>query len=44
MKAVYLIVSMILLGALFLMLRGLFSAYALLELAWSTLIGFVNRL
>jgi hypothetical protein len=43
MKAVRLIVLAIVVGALYLVLNGLFSAWALLELAWSTILGFVNR-
>lgn len=42
MKAVQLIVLVIVVGALFLVVNGLFSAWALLELAWSTILGFVN--
>ena len=43
MKAVYIIVSVVVVAALFLLLRGLYSAWALLEMAWSTIFGFVNR-
>ncbi len=43
MRTVYIIVSLMAVGALFLVLRGLYSAWALLELAWSTIFGFVNR-
>lgn len=43
MKAVHLIVLVIVVGALFLVVNGLFSAWALLELAWSTILGLVNR-
>ena len=43
MKAVYIIVSVTVVGALFLVLRGLFSAWALLEMAWSAIFGLVNR-
>lgn len=43
MKLMHLIVLVIVVGALFLVVRGLFSAWALLELAWSTIISFVNR-
>lgn len=43
MKAVYIIVSVMVVGALFLVLRGLFSAWALLEMAWSAIFGLVNR-
>lgn len=42
MKAVQLIALVIVVGALFLVVNGLFSAWALLELAWSTILGFVN--
>ncbi|KGG88119.1 MULTISPECIES: hypothetical protein [Comamonas] len=42
MKAVQLIVVVLVVGALFLVVNGLFSAWALLELAWSTILGFVN--
>jgi len=42
MKAVQLIVLVIVVGALFLVVNGLFSAWALLELAWSAIISFVN--
>ncbi|KGG89378.1 hypothetical protein P245_17060 [Comamonas thiooxydans] len=42
MKAVQLIVAVLVAGALFLVVNGLFSAWALLELAWSTILGFVN--
>jgi len=42
MKSVQLIVLVIVVGALFLVINGLFSALALLELAWSTIISFVN--
>jgi len=43
MKAIHLIVLVIIVGALFLLVNGLFSAWALLELAWTTIISFVNR-
>jgi hypothetical protein len=43
MKFMHLIVLAIVVGALFLVVRGLFSAWALLELAWSTILSFVNR-
>lgn len=43
MKAIHLIVLVIVVGALFLLVNGLFSAWALLELAWTTIISFVNR-
>lgn len=43
MKAMHLIVLAIVVGALFVVMRGLFSAWALLELAWSTIFGLVNR-
>jgi len=43
MKAVYIIVSVVVVAALFLLLRGLYSAWALLEMAWSAIFGFVNR-
>jgi hypothetical protein len=43
MKVMHLIVLVIVVGALFLVVRGLFSAWALLELAWSTILSFVNR-
>lgn len=42
MKAIHLIVLVIVVGALFLLVNGLFSAWALLELAWTTIISFVN--
>lgn len=42
MKAMHLIVLVIVVGALFLVVNGLFSAWALLELAWSTILSFVN--
>lgn len=42
MKAMHLIVLVIAVGALFLVVRGLFSAWTLLELAWSTILRFVN--
>ncbi|AIJ47499.1 hypothetical protein O987_16935 [Comamonas testosteroni TK102] len=42
MKAVQLIVLVIVVGAIFLVVNGLFSAWALLELAWSMLLSFVN--
>jgi len=42
MKAVQLIVLVIIVVALFLVVNGLFSAWALLELAWSVIISFVN--
>ncbi|WP_230847576.1 MULTISPECIES: hypothetical protein [Comamonas] len=42
MKALQLIVLVIVVGALFLVVNGLFSAWALLELAWSTILSFVN--
>jgi len=42
MKAVQLIVLVIAVGALFLVVNGLFSAWALLELAWSAILSFVN--
>ncbi|MEJ5149499.1 hypothetical protein [Comamonas sp. MYb396] len=42
MKAVQLIALVIVVGALFLVMNGLFSAWALLELAWSAILGFVN--
>lgn len=41
-KALQLIVIVIVVGALFLVVNGLFSAWALLELAWSTILSFVN--
>ena len=43
MKAIHLIVLVIIVGALSLLVNGLFSAWALLELAWTTIISFVNR-
>ena len=43
MKVIHLIVLVIVVGALFLVVKGLFSAWALLELAWTTIISFVNR-
>jgi hypothetical protein len=42
MKTVQLIVLVILVGAIFLVVNGLFSAFALLELAWSTVLSLVN--
>jgi len=42
MKALQLIVIVIVVGALFLVVNGLFSVWALLELAWSTILSFVN--
>ncbi|WP_395027451.1 hypothetical protein [Comamonas odontotermitis] len=42
MKAVQFIVLVIAVGALFLVVNGLFSAWALLELAWSVILSFVN--
>ncbi|WP_256376833.1 hypothetical protein [Diaphorobacter sp. HDW4A] len=42
MKAVQLITLVIIVGALFLVVNGLFSAWALLELAWSTILSLVN--
>lgn len=42
MKAVQLIVLLIIVGALLLVVNGLLSAWALLELAWSAIISFVN--
>lgn len=42
MKTVQLIVLVILVGAIFLVVNGLFSAFALLELAWSTVLTLVN--
>lgn len=41
-KAVQLIVVVLVAGALFLVVNGLFSAWALLELAWSMILSFVN--
>ena len=41
-KAVQLIVLVIVVGTLFLVVNGLFSAWALLELAWSAILSFVN--
>ena len=43
MKAVYIIVAVMVAGALFLVLRGLYASWALLEMAWSAIFGFVNR-
>lgn len=43
MKAMHLIVLVIVVGALLLVVNGLFSAWALLELAWSTILSLVNR-
>lgn len=43
MKALHLIVVMIGIGVLFLVLRGFFSAWALLELAWSAILSLANR-
>jgi hypothetical protein len=42
MKAVQFIVVMIVVGVLFLVVNGLFSAWALLEMAWSMILGFAN--
>jgi hypothetical protein len=42
MKAVQLIVLLIIVGALLLVMNGLLSAWALIELAWSAIISFVN--
>ena len=42
MKVVQLIVIVIVVSALFLVVNGLFSAWALLELAWSAILSFVN--
>ena len=42
MKATYLIVLVIVVSVLVLVVNGLFSAWALLELAWSMVLGFVN--
>lgn len=42
MKAVQLIALVIVVGTLFLVVNGLFSALALLELAWSAIRSFVN--
>lgn len=42
MKTLQLIVLVILVGAIILVVNGLFSAFALLELAWSTILSFVN--
>ncbi len=42
MKTVQLIVLVILVGVIILVVNGLFSAFALLELAWSTILSFVN--
>ena len=42
MKALQLIVIVIVVGALFLVVNGLFCAWALLELVWSTILSFVN--
>ena len=42
MKAVHLFFLLILVGALFFMLKGLVAAYALLDLAWSTISRLVN--
>ena len=43
MKALHIIVLVIVVGAFFLMVRGLFSAWVLLKLAWSTILSLVNR-
>lgn len=43
MKALHLIVLVIVVGAFFLVVRGLFSAWALLELAWSAIFSLLNR-
>lgn len=42
MKTVQLIVLVILVGAIFLVVNGLFSEFTLLELAWSTVLSLVN--
>lgn len=42
MKTLQLIVLVILVGAIILVVNGLFSAFALLELAWSMILSFVN--
>ena len=42
MKVVQLIALAIVVGALFLVMNGLFSAWALLELAWSSILSFIN--
>ena len=42
MKATYLIVLVIIVSVLVLVVNGLFSAWALLELAWSMVLSFVN--
>jgi len=42
MKTLQLIVLVILVGAIILVVNGLFSAFALLELAWSAILSFVN--
>lgn len=42
MKTMQLIILVIVVGAIFLVVNGLFSALALLELAWSTILSFVN--
>lgn len=41
-KVIYAIVAVLVVGVLFLLAKGLFSAWALLELAWSTALGFVS--
>jgi hypothetical protein len=43
MKALHFIVLVIVVGALFLVVRGFSSAWALLELAWSTIFGLVDH-
>ncbi len=42
MKATYLIVLVIVVSVLVLVVNGLFSAWALLELAWSMVLSLVN--
>lgn len=43
MKALRLFVLVIVVSALFLVVRGFSAAWALLELAWSTTLSLVNR-
>ncbi|UXC20494.1 hypothetical protein [Comamonas squillarum] len=42
MKAAQLVALVIVVGAIFLVVNGFFSAWALLELAWSATLSFVN--
>jgi len=42
MKALHLIVLVIVVSAIFLVVRGFSSAWALLELAWTTTLSLIN--